>query len=336
MVERRTIVIGDTSQSRISERIAVMSLRTLDQRRPHPALSRRSILALLFAFFAVVATVGSGTPVSADERDGAPLTELPAAVPDGIRDSIVRLYGAVFDRTPDAAGFSFWLDQYLTGTPLATVAEAFMQSPEWTTTYGEVDDDAFVELLYRNVLGRAPDPDGAAHWRSQLEGGMSRVTMLLGFSESDEYVAATGTAPPEAPRVFPALPPDSGNGRRIVYSNSEQRVWWVDATERVVESYAVSGRRGVPNPGTYQVFSKSPLAWAGHDGITMKHMVRFAHGQSLAIGFHAIPRFPDGSPLQTEAELGGYRSAGCVRQADHNAEALYNWAEVGTTVVVLG
>lgn len=336
MVERSLIAIGDTCQSRISARIGSMRLRPVHRPRSHSALSSRSIVALLFAFLTVLATVGVGTPVNADDREGAPLSELPAAVPDGIRDSIVRLYGAVFDRAPDAVGFSYWLDQYLTGTSLAAVAEAFMLSPEWTTTYGDVDNDQFVELLYQNVLDRAPDPDGADHWRGQLEAGLSRVDMLLGFSESDEYVAATGTAPPEAPRTFPALPPNSGSGRRIVYSNSEQRVWWVDATERVVESYAVSGRRGVPNPGTYQVFSKSPLAWAGHDGITMKHMVRFTYGQSLAIGFHAIPRFSDGSPLQTEDELGGYRSAGCIRQADHNAEALYNWADIGTTVVVLG
>ncbi len=312
-----------------------MPLRPLHKSRPRAVLPGRSVAALLFAFLTVIATVGVGSPAGADDRQGVPLSELPAAVPDGIRDSIVRLYGAVFDRTPDADGFEHWLGLYLTGTPLATVAEAFMLSPEWTNTYGDVDDDAFVELLYQNVLDRAPDPDGAAHWRGRLAAGLSRVDMLLGFSESDEYVAATGTAPPEAPRTFPALPPNSGSGRRVVYSNSEQRVWWVDATDRVVESYAVSGRRGVPNPGTYRVFSKSPLAWAGHDGITMEHMVRFAHGQNLAIGFHAIPRFPDGSPLQTEDELGGYRSAGCVRQADHNAEALYNWAEIGTTVVVL-
>ncbi|MDA3038150.1 MAG: L,D-transpeptidase [Actinomycetota bacterium] len=91
----------------------------------------------------------------------------------------------------------------------------------------------------------------------------------------------------------------------------------------VIDSYLVFGRLNTPIPGTYSVFSKSPVAWAGHDGITMRHMVRFARGSELAIGFRSIPRFSDGRPMQTEAELGTYRSSGCVRQADPKAEALY-------------
>ena len=33
--------------------------------------------------------------------------------------------------------------------------------------------------------------------------------------------------------------------------------------------------------------------------ITMRHMVRFAHGPRVPYGFHSIPLWPDGSPLQT-------------------------------------
>lgn len=144
---------------------------------------------------------------------------------------------------------------------------------------------------------------------------------------------AEGLEEPEG-AVHP-VPADSGEGRRIVYSNSDQRVWLVEADGSVTDSYLVSGRKGVPAPGTYEVFSKSELASAGHDGITMSHMVRFAHGRSLAIGFHAIPNDGNGRPLQAEEELGEYRSAGCVRQSPGQAAALFEWAGVGTTVVVL-
>ena len=63
-------------------------------------------------------------------------------------------------------------------------------------------------------------------------------------------------------------------------------------------------------------------------------MVRFAYGRTLAIGFHSIPRYANGTPLQTEAQLGTYRSSGCVRQADRDALALWNFAPLGTRVVV--
>ncbi len=136
--------------------------------------------------------------------------------------------------------------------------------------------------------------------------------------------------PPDQPAY-----PNVGRGKRIIYSNSEQRVWLIEASGVLAKTHPVSGRRGVPAPGTYSVFSKSRKAYAGHHGITMANMVRFAHGRSLAIGFHAIPRYPDGRPLQTVDELGSYRSAGCVRQKDADAAFLYDWAGIGTTVIVL-
>ena len=139
----------------------------------------------------------------------------------------------------------------------------------------------------------------------------------------------------EDPAPPPAYP-DIGSGKRIIYSNSEQRIWLIDADERLVDTYPVSGRIGIPHDGTYTVYSKSVNAWAPYGGITMKHMVRFVRpgtwGNRWAYGFHSIPRYPNGQPMQTEAELGYYRSGGCVRQADHKAIALFDWAELGTTV----
>lgn len=136
---------------------------------------------------------------------------------------------------------------------------------------------------------------------------------------------------------MPPVPAASGNGRRIVYANAAQRVWLVDEDEQVVDTYLVSGKEGVPAPGTYGVYSKSELAYAGHDDITMRYMVRFTKSPTsdLAIGFHSIPYFGNGEPMQTEEQLGEYHSAGCVRQSLGHAAALYEWASEGTVVVVL-
>ncbi len=138
----------------------------------------------------------------------------------------------------------------------------------------------------------------------------------------------------DPPPVAPPYP-DVGSGKRIIYSNTEQRVWLVEADGTLAKTHAVSGRAGVPMPGTYAVFSKSVKAWAAYGGITMTHMVRFAHGRRLPYGFHSIPVYPDGRPLQLEAELGTFQSAGCVRQRMEDAIFLYAWAEIGTTVHAL-
>ena len=123
--------------------------------------------------------------------------------------------------------------------------------------------------------------------------------------------------------------------KHIVYERGAQFVWLVEADGSVVDNYPVSGRDGTPASGQYQVFSKSVDAWSFTPGVTMKHMVRFARGKSgAAIGFHSIPR-QGGVPIQTEQQLGQFRSAGCVRQRDDKAEQLYEWAPTGTPVVVL-
>jgi hypothetical protein len=65
-------------------------------------------------------------------------------------------------------------------------------------------------------------------------------------------------------------------------------------------------------------------------------MIRYQETDIGHIGFHAIPlHVSDGSPYQTEAELGTRLSGGCQRQANLDAAFLWNFAQVGTTVVVI-
>ena len=52
------------------------------------------------------------------------------------------------------------------------------------------------------------------------------------------------------------------------------------------------------------------------------------------IGFHEIPT-QYGRPLQSIWQLGQPLSAGCVRQAPSDALWMWNWAGLGTKVVVL-
>jgi lipoprotein-anchoring transpeptidase ErfK/SrfK len=134
---------------------------------------------------------------------------------------------------------------------------------------------------------------------------------------------------------FPALPAGSGTGRRIVYANRAQRVWLVEANGQVVKSHRVSGRIGSPPPGTYAVYSKSRYTYSSlNPSIRWGYMVRFYRTpRGNNIGFHEIPRGPGGR-LQTDAQLGQALSSGCVRQSTPDAIYLWNWAPVGTRVVV--
>lgn len=102
-----------------------------------------------------------------------------------------RLYLAFFQREPDAVGRAFWVNQLLSGHPLGQVAAEFVKSNEFRSTYGGLTDTQFVELVYRNVLGRDPDPDGFDYWVGQLRRGMGRGSLMVNFSESAEFKAKT-------------------------------------------------------------------------------------------------------------------------------------------------
>jgi lipoprotein-anchoring transpeptidase ErfK/SrfK len=145
------------------------------------------------------------------------------------------------------------------------------------------------------------------------------------------------TAPPPPP-PNDQLPENSGTGRRAVYSKSLQRVWTVEADGSVSKTHLVSGRRtwNQPLPGTYSVFSRSPYTCNIKDpSICWRYMVRFTKGpEGDNIGFHEIPN-KNGRPVQSIWQLGQALSSGCVRQATPDAQYMWNWAPVGTKVVVL-
>ena len=78
---------------------------------------------------------------------------------------------------------------------VAPTAASFAASAEFRDRYGSLDDTAFVRLVYANVLGREPDGGGLAYWSGLLAAGVDRGTVMVGFSESAEFVRATGTIP---------------------------------------------------------------------------------------------------------------------------------------------
>lgn len=150
----------------------------------------------------------------------------------------------------------------------------------------------------------------------------------LGFPLSS--VASTGTdAPP--------LPPNSGSGRRLVYERAGQRVWAVDENETVVRSWLVSGSKyDNETPGTHEVYSRSDVSTAWNGKAYLYKMVRWLKTDIGAIGFHALPvRVADGSVYQTEEELGLRLSGGCQRQANLDADFTWEFAQIGTPVVVI-
>lgn len=99
-----------------------------------------------------------------------------------------RLYQAAFDRTPDQVGLGFWIGQMGNGASLHTVADAFADSAEFKKLYGSaVSNTDIITAIYANVLDRAPDAGGFAHWKNGLDSkALDVADLLVAFSESTE------------------------------------------------------------------------------------------------------------------------------------------------------
>ncbi len=105
-------------------------------------------------------------------------------------EPVIRLYYAALVRMPDVDGLGNWSNALHAGAfTLAQVADQFVASAEFQLRYGSMDNTQFVQQLYLNVLGREADTGGLKDWVDLLNGGASRGTVLVGFSESDEFKA---------------------------------------------------------------------------------------------------------------------------------------------------
>ena len=110
---------------------------------------------------------------------------------DGNAGQAYRLYQAAFNRAPDLGGLGYQMHDLDTWLTLTQVASNFIASPEFQTTYGNVDDTQFLTLLYQNVLHRAPDDGGLQYHLDEMHGPLhqSRADELVHFSESPENQA---------------------------------------------------------------------------------------------------------------------------------------------------
>jgi len=142
------------------------------------------------------------------------------------------------------------------------------------------------------------------------------------------------TVVPAKHRSYP-LPADSGSGRRVVFDQSQQRVWLVSRSGDVLRTYLVSGSVSDNlDPGSYQVYSRSSRAFGIDGASTMRWFVRFTAGDSAAIGFHDIPE-EAGLPVQNLSQLGTPQSHGCIRQREPDARAMWKFAPLETWVYVV-
>jgi L,D-transpeptidase catalytic domain/Bacterial TSP3 repeat len=93
-----------------------------------------------------------------------------------------------------------------------------------------------------------------------------------------------------------------------------------------------TGTKAHPTPkGTFVIEDKILKAWSNSAKLWMPYWLGIK-GQKF--GIHELPYWPNGV-IEGEKDLGHPASGGCIRLGrDGQAKTLYNWAEVGTTVII--
>lgn len=108
----------------------------------------------------------------------------------------LRLYRAFFSREADLDGAKYWIDVRRSGASMDDLAYGFAVSVEFTGEYGTLDNSAFLTVLYENMLGRTPDPEGFAYWLGLMDSGeLTQASVVRWIVANAEFVKRYPYAP---------------------------------------------------------------------------------------------------------------------------------------------
>lgn len=115
---------------------------------------------------------------------------------EGSEGEIARLYLAMLSRTPDPAGFEYWVERRNNGTSLQRIVAEFNDVDEFRSRFGhqrDGTDEEWVHFVYNQILGRDAEPAGLAYWVERINTDLERHDLVQYFSESVEFRIYTGT-----------------------------------------------------------------------------------------------------------------------------------------------
>ena len=175
-------------------------------------VGKKAFVSFLLIFLLVFSLTGKNLAYAEDSTDtpfnGDPGLEDTISIysaHDPIEQFVARLYNSVLGRSADPEGLRNWSNilrsKQRTG---AEVAFDFFFSIEFLSK--PVSNDLYVDILYRAMLNRAPDPRGRADWTKLLNDGWPRENIFSSFVNSIEYEIICTNAGIE--RGIYAPPPD--------------------------------------------------------------------------------------------------------------------------------
>jgi len=102
---------------------------------------------------------------------------------------------------------------------------------------------------------------------------------------------------------------------------------------QIIDAFVISsGKRGMDTPkGTFKIENKSPRPWSKKYSLFMPNWMAIV--PSGEFGIHELPEWPGGYK-EGQNHLGTPVSHGCVRLGVGPSKQVYDWAEMGTPVII--
>ncbi|MBP5528591.1 MAG: DUF4214 domain-containing protein [Lachnospiraceae bacterium] len=111
--------------------------------------------------------------------------------PAQVKAFVKRFYKEVMGREGDEGGINYWAEALLSKEKTgADVANFFALSPEFEAK--NLNNDAFVRVMYKAFFNREADAGGYATWMNWLSNGRTRKSVVAEFVNSDEFKTLCG------------------------------------------------------------------------------------------------------------------------------------------------
>ena len=93
--------------------------------------------------------------------------------------TVASFYLAYYGRPADPAGLAYWTAQLeQAGGNFGAIIESFSNSTESTARFGTLTPEERIAQIYSELLGREPEPAGAAYWLNQITSGNLSIAEL--------------------------------------------------------------------------------------------------------------------------------------------------------------
>ena len=234
------------------------------------------------------------------------------------------------------------------GETLFSIARRYGTSVEAICAANGIADSARIYAGQRLVIptsnvSAAPAAAGATHvvragenlYRIALRYGttVAALARLNGIRNPNRVFAGQRLIiPGKSAASAPAAP--AAGPKRIVVDLSEQHLYAYQG-DALVYSFVVStGRRGVgTRTGTFRVLDKLPSAYSSAWNLRMPYWLGIYWAGASENGIHALPILANGQRLWA-GYLGTPISFGCIVLGTQEARLLYQWADIGTPVII--